>query len=215
MPSRRPIVVLGTHDFSEEVDDLVADCPDLEITHFAENLDRERCRAPFLGREVVWIDDMPRLRETHAAVCAIGTVRRHEFCLPVEEMGFRFASVVHPSASLLRSVTVGDGCVVGLGVLVGARTTLGRHVIVNRGSSLGHRTTVGDYVTIAPGCTIAGRVTIGSRVYVGMGSVVLNDLRIGDGAVIGAGSVVTKDVPAGTMVLGYPAAPAQRGIDGL
>lgn len=202
-PTRR-LVLLGTGAFAEEIADVISDCPDTELVGFAENLDPERVERPLLELPVHWIDDLPSL-EGCQFVCAIGTTKRSAFTRRVAELGLPFGRVVHPSARLSRTATLGEGSILNVGVVVAAHTRLGHHVIVNRGALIGHHTTVGDHVTISPGANVGGRVRIGDGAYLGMGSIVLNDLTIGPGSIVGAGAVVTKDVPPHVQVLGIPA----------
>jgi acetyltransferase EpsM len=211
---REKLIILGTHTFAEEVADLVADGSEYELVAFGENWDRTRCDGALQGLPVIWIDALGALAATHVAVCAIGTTRRAAFVEQVEAMGFRFATIRHPTARVSRTSTVGAGSILSAGVIVAAHAAIGRHVIVNRGTLIGHHTTIGDGVTISPGANIAGRVTIGAGVYVGMGAIVLDSLKIGNGSVIGAGSLVAQDVPDRVQVIGAPARIAKRGVDG-
>ena len=48
-------------------------------------------------------------------------------------------------------------------------------------------------------------VTIGECVQIGSGAILLPGVTIGDGAIVGAGAVVRWDVKSGTRVLGIPA----------
>ena len=214
MSDTERLIILGTHVFAEEVADLVGDCGEYELVAFAENWDRTRCRAPLLGRPVVWIDELPELAATHLTVCAIGTTRRAAYVKQVEAMGFRFATIRHPTARVSSTSTIGPGSIVSAGVVVASHTTIGRHVIVNRGCLIGHHTTIADGVTISPGANIAGRITIGAGAYVGMGAVVLDSLTIGRGSVIGAGSLVTRNVPDHVQVMGAPARVTREGVEG-
>ena len=98
MTSRPKLIILGTRLFAEEVADLVGDGTAYDLAGFAENWERERCRAPFLGLPVHWVDDLTPLAATHLAVCAIGTTRRAAYITQVEGMDFRFGTVLHPTA---------------------------------------------------------------------------------------------------------------------
>lgn len=214
MSGKQKLVILGTRIFAEEVADLVSDGDDYELTAFAENWERERCDRPLLGLPVIWVDDLGPLAATHLAACAIGTTHRSRFVTQVEAMGFRFATVRHPTARISRTSTLGPGSIVSAGAVVAAHTSIGQHVIVNRGVLIGHHTTIGDYVTISPGANIAGRVTVGSGTYVGIGAIVLDYLTVGSGSVVGAGSVVTRDVPDHVQVIGVPARVTKEQVEG-
>ncbi|HEY3607474.1 MAG TPA: acetyltransferase [Pseudonocardiaceae bacterium] len=212
--TRQPVVVLGTGLGAEHLADLIDECPDLELTAFAENLDRDRSTKPLLGRPVLWIDELPPLAGTHQAVCAIASNQRWRFVAPVEAMGFRFAVVRHPAAHISRTATIGPGSTVSVGAVIGAHTTLGRHVIVHRGTLIAHHTTIGDYVTFGPGANIAGAVTVGAGTWIGMGAIVVDYRTVGAGCVVGAGAVVTADVPDNVQVVGVPARITKEHVDG-
>jgi len=207
---RRRLAILGTHGFSGEVLALAEDGGAFEVTHFVENRDRARCAGPLHGRPVIWVDDLPRLKDSHEVICGIGSLSRREFAEAAEAMGMRFATIVHPSARLVPGTRVGAGSILSLGVLAASDVAVGRHAILNRGATFGHGTRLGDYVTVGPGSNVAGRVEIGDRAHLGMGVNVLNDLKVGKDATVGAGSVVTRDVLDGQFVLGYPAMPVKR-----
>ena len=83
-------------------------------------------------------------------------------------------------------VTIGSGCVIADGVLVGSSD----HDRVDRHRVHG-----------------TGPITIGDRVFLGQRSVVLGGVTIGDGATVGAHAVVTRDVAPGQTVVGIPARP--------
>ena len=210
----RPVLVLGNDVFAEEVADLVAACPDLELAAFVENLDRERCSRRVAGRPVLWVEEIAELAPSHAAVCGIGTNRRSEYVAQVADLGVGFVSVRHPRAHVAPTAEVGVGAILGVNAVVAARARVGEHVILNRAASIGHHTTVGDYVTMGPGANIAGLVTIGPGSWIGIGATVIDRVAIGRGAVVAAGAVVTRDVPDNVQVAGIPAREIRAGVSG-
>jgi acetyltransferase EpsM len=210
----QPVLILGSGVFAEEVADLVAECPHLELGAFVENLDRERCARGVADRPVLWVDEIRELAQTHRAVCGIGTNRRTEYVEQVARAGLGFVTVRHPRAHVAPSAEVGLGAILGVNSVVAAQARVGEHVIVNRGASIGHHTTVGDYVTIAPGANIAGLVTIGPASWIGIGATVIDRVTVGRGAVVAAGAVVADDVPDNVQVTGVPAREVKRGVHG-
>lgn len=51
-----------------------------------------------------------------------------------------------------------------------------------------------------------GHVKIGNHCWIGAKAIILSGVELGDGCVVGAGAVVTKSFPAGSRVVGVPAA---------
>jgi len=209
-----PILILGTHYFAPEVDDLIEDTRGLEVVGFVENLDRTRCDRPICGKPVHWVDDLAHVDPRTHLLCAIGSTKRAKFIDDVARFRLPFARLIHPSARISRRSTVGEGSIASAGVIVAAGATIGRHVIMNRGVLIGHDTAIEDYVTISPGANIAGRCILGSQSYVAQGAVITDGLKIGRNSVVGAGAVVTRDVPDRVMVMGLPARIVKEGIDG-
>lgn len=211
---KKPLLILGTRTLAEEVFDLVTETDEYEVTGFVENMDRSLCDKPIEGLPVHWVDDIAPLAATHVAVCALGTTKRSRFTEEVARLGFRFGTVIHPSARISRRTTVGEGSIVSAGVIVATRTTIAEHVFINRGALIGHHTTIGSHCSIMPGANIAGSCTIGRRCYIGMGSIIIDHLSIGEGSIVGAGSVVTRDVPPSVQVVGVPARIIRENVDG-
>ena len=213
MSGRQPLLVLGTRDFSFEIAELAEETGEYEVTAFVENLSRERATETLEGRPIVWIDDVDALAETHLAVCGLGTTRRRIFAEQASEHGLRFATIVHPSARVPASASIGEGSIVSAGVVVGTRACLGRHVFLNRGSLIGHHTTLADYASVMPGANVAGFCSIGEAAYIALGAIVADRLTVGNGAVVAAGAVAVADVPARTQVMGVPARVVKEGIE--
>jgi len=214
MAAGQPLLILGTHVLAPEVADVVSDIPGVRVAGFVENMDRARCATPIDGLPIYWIDDIAPLAATHVATCGIATTHRSRFTDQVDAIGMPFATLVHPTAHVSRTVELGPGTLVGAGVVIGAHTRLGRHVFVNRGALIGHHTTIADFVTIHPGANVAGACEIGEATYVGMEAVVIDHTKVGRHSVIAAGAVVIEEVPDGVLVAGVPAKVVKRNIAG-
>lgn len=122
-------------------------------------------------------------------------------------LGWRPATLVHPTAVLLGGASVGAGSQVCAGAIVGVAAVVGTDVIVNTAASLDHDDLIGDHAFVGPGAHLAGRVTVGSGAHVGIGAIVREGCTIGDRAYVAAGAVVVRNVPPGMRVAGVPARP--------
>lgn len=143
-----------------------------------------------------------------AAGIAIGGIRggeRSALKALLEAKGFSFPALVHRTAFVADSATIGAGCQILAHARVCAEAFLGQAVIVNTGASVDHECAIGDGTHIAPGAILAGEVKVGANAFVGAGAVVLPRVAIGAGAIVGAGAVVTKSVPDDATVVGNPA----------
>jgi sugar O-acyltransferase (sialic acid O-acetyltransferase NeuD family) len=195
-----PLYILGTGLLAEEFS-AIGHAAGYEVEAFVENLDETKTSGRLCERPVIWVDELPA---GAPCVCALSTTKRRRF---IEQVADRasFVTLVHPSATVLESTTLGEGTIVSSGVLVGSNTRIGRHVFMNRGAMVGHHARIGDFVTLQPGVNVAGAGEIGDQTYVGMSAVVLERLTIGRGVTIAAGSLVSRDIPDHALVAGAPA----------
>ncbi len=97
---------------------------------------------------------------------------------------------IHPGARIGKQVFIDHG----MGVVIGETATVGDGCLIYKGvvlggTSLEHR---------------VRHPQVGSNVVIGSNACILGNIAIGDGARIGSGSVVVKPVPAGATVVGVP-----------
>jgi sugar O-acyltransferase (sialic acid O-acetyltransferase NeuD family) len=139
--------------------------------------------------------------------------------LPAE----RYATIIHPSASVSGTSRVGPGSVLLAQAVLTAAVTVGSHVAIMPHVTLTHDDVIGDFATVASGVRLGGGVRVGECAYLGAGALVREQRSIGPGALVGMGAVVTRDVPAGQVWTGLPArylreaatAAASSGADGV
>jgi len=210
----KPLLILGTGTFAVEIADVASEIPGVTVAGFVENLDRAKCEKPLDGKRVYWIEELGAMAATHRFVCGLGTTHRSRFTEQAEALGCEFATLVHPTARVPASSSLGKGTIINAGVIIASHTQLGAHVSVNRAATIGHHTRIGDFVTIGPGVNLAGNCQIGAAVYVGIGATIIDNLTIGPHSVVGAGAVVTENVPERVLVVGVPAKIVKRNIEG-
>jgi sugar O-acyltransferase (sialic acid O-acetyltransferase NeuD family) len=117
----------------------------------------------------------------------------------------RWATVVHPTASVPQGSSLGPGTLLLAGVVITTPLRIGAHVVAMPHVLITHDDKISDGVTFAGRVSLGGAVTVGECAYFGQGSLVREMLFIGAGAVIGMGSAVLHDVPAGEVWADVPA----------
>jgi sugar O-acyltransferase (sialic acid O-acetyltransferase NeuD family) len=159
---------------------------------------------PVLGE--IGLLGSPEYRDA-LAVCFIyggSILTRVKIVERMEQMGVKFASLIHPSVTTDR-VEIGDGCVVKEGCILNYGAKVGRHCILGFGTFIGHETVLEDLVYCAQRVTIPGRVRVKRCATLGVGSVLNGDITVGEYAMVGLGAVVFRDVPDRSTVIGNPA----------
>ncbi len=119
--------------------------------------------------------------------------------------GYTFSQVIHPAATIMDDVQLGEGVQIMAGAIVQTGCVIGDNAIVNTGAIVEHDCMIGEHVHVAPGAVISGNVQIGAMTHIGTAATVIQGIKIGEGVIIGAGTVVVKDVAPGKKVIGNPA----------
>ncbi len=205
------VVIVGAGGFGRETASLLADLADAGecIPEGFLDDDPELSGAIVAGLPVLGEIDVAKELTSVSFVVAIGNP--HDFAAKeriVARLGLqpdRYATLVHPRASIGRDVRIEEGSVLLAGTVVTHGVTIGRHVGIMPNAVITHDDTVGDFTIIGSGVTIAGAVAVEAGAYIGAGATIGGGLTIGEGALIGMGAVVTRDVPPGETWAGVPA----------
>jgi sugar O-acyltransferase (sialic acid O-acetyltransferase NeuD family) len=207
----RPLVILGTGGSAYDVLDIIgslnAQSPTWEVAGFLDDARPPGSRyldLPILGA----LKDASRFPEC-SFINVIGSEtsyrRRAEIVQSTGLAPERFATLVHPKASVSPWARLGRGVYVSFGASVGGGVVTGDHVSFSPGCIIGHDSVISDCALIAPGAVISGFVRVGRSCYIGAGAMIRQRVRIADGALVGIGAVVIRDVAAEATVVGNPA----------
>ena len=116
----------------------------------------------------------------------------------------QFPPIVHSSAWVSPTASLGRGSVVLAQASVGSGSTLGVGALINTGASLDHDSTLGDFASLGPGARTGGNTLIGPRTMLGLQAGILQGRTIGEDTVVGAHSLVIEDIPALSVAMGTP-----------
>jgi sugar O-acyltransferase (sialic acid O-acetyltransferase NeuD family) len=210
LKTKEKLVVFGAGGHAKVVIDIIEQQETYEIAGLLDD-DPKHGGKRFFGYPVLGTRaDLPALISTqlcHAIVTIGDNASRAAVAAHLSQLGWRFASAIHPGASIGRGVTIGPGSVVMAGCVINADARLGAQVIVNTGATVDHDCVIEDAVHVAPGCHLCGGVSVGSGSLLGAGSTVTPGVHIGGNAIVSAGSTVIRDVADETKVSGSPARP--------
>lgn len=110
------------------------------------------------------------------------------------DQGATFAKLIHPTAIISPSATIGKGVVISHNASVGPKVQIGNYNFINSRSTIGHDTQMGDFNFISPQVALAGNTTIGDGNLIGTNCCTIPGVNIGSNNKIGAGMVVYKSV---------------------
>jgi sugar O-acyltransferase (sialic acid O-acetyltransferase NeuD family) len=209
----RQLVIIGAGGFGQEaiwvaesMNPALAETERWEILGYLDD-NPERDGQEFYGYRVLGrpSEGARKGRETWY-YCAVGNnTSRAQLAARLDDLGWRAATLVHPSVIQARYTSIGEGTYIGAGSIVSPNARIGRHVIINQRVSIGHDAVMDDFSQACPGAQINGRCRVGRGALVGSNASLLQDKRVGDNAVVGANSQVVRDVETGTTVCGVPA----------
>jgi sugar O-acyltransferase (sialic acid O-acetyltransferase NeuD family) len=158
---------------------------------------------------------MEHLRKTscypdgvEACALGIGDNRLRQSRLQLLD-GLDAPALVHPTAYVSLTATVGRSSVVFPHAVVNPDAWIGDAVIVNTGAIVEHDCRLESAVHVSPGAVLCGGVSVGERSWVGAGATVIHGITIGKDSIVGAGSTVIRQVADGETVVGSPAKAAK------
>lgn len=123
-----------------------------------------------------------------------------------EDARYRFPPIIHRSAWVSPTASIGAGAVVLSMASVGAHCTVGVGAVLNTSSSLDHSSELLEFASLGPGAHTGGDVRIGKRAMVGLNAGVFPRVVVGNDSVVGAHSMLRENTEANSVSMGVPAA---------
>jgi sugar O-acyltransferase (sialic acid O-acetyltransferase NeuD family) len=141
-----------------------------------------------------------------AVVLAVGdNTARARIFEGLRAAGETLPLLVHPSAAVASSASLGSGTLVLAHAVINAEAMVDENVIVNTAATIDHHSKIGRHAHIAPGVHLAGGCRVGEGGAIGIGTIIAPAVSIGARTFVGAGSVVLEDLPADVIAYGSPA----------
>lgn len=212
MNELRDLLLVGAGGFAREAAEAVravnSSAPTWRLLGFLDD-DPAKQGASIGGLPVLGeVDSVGRYPDALLLLCPGRPDNYVSRALLAERLGLpdeRFATVVHPAATLGTTSSIGAGSILLANVDLTADVTVGRHVVVMPQVVLTHDVQIGDWATIAAGVRVGGGCRVGRGAYLGSGACLRENRSVGEWSLIGMGSVVTHDVPPRRLWFGAPA----------
>lgn len=100
-------------------------------------------------------------------------------------------------------VEIGANCTIDNGTI--RNTRIGNGTKLDNQVHIGHNTRVGNDCLLCGQSGISGSVELGNNVVLGGQSGVSDNIFVGDRVIVGGGTKILSNVPAGRVLMGYPA----------
>lgn len=200
----RPVIILGAGGHATVVADALRQSGRKIIGLLTPDAKpgAELCGSIVLGDDQALDEYSPDAIELANGIGAMpGNNARWHQSAQMRELGYRFISVIHPSAVIAEGVALAEGVQIMAGAVIQPGVGIGRDSIINTGVLLDHDCVIGGSCHIAPGAVCSGGVRMGDGVHLGTGSVIIQGISIGLGSVVAAGSVVYRDISDNTTFI--------------
>lgn len=204
------IIIVGAGRFGRELCCWLEDMLDPASMRIAGFLDDTRAAAPCLNEKysyaLLGAIDTYHVRAGDVFVIAIGNpAAKLRIATVLQDRGATFFNLIHPTAVVARTASLGTGTIICPFALVSADSVLHDFVTINSYSSIGHDAVIGRGTTLSSHVDITGGVIAGDGVFFGSSACVLPQVSIGAGATVGAGAVVMRKIEPGATVFTMPA----------
>lgn len=187
------MAIVGAGDYSQVVTELVWD-NGYEIECYLDEFHYSR----FI-RDVPVRQFMPFLSEYatgHCFALAVGdNAVRSRLARLIREFGGTLPSLIHSTAFVCRTASVGSGSTVSARAAVMSSSTIASNVIVCAGAVVSHHVSIEDNCLIGVGSHLGSRARVHQGALLGVGSVVKPGISIGAESVLGAGSTAYDNLP--------------------
>lgn len=200
------VILFGVGQIAEVMAHYIEDDPGLNLVGFVVDRQYLPASCDFKGLPVAAWDDVRRTFSPDQ-VRLLGPVSyrgnnkfRRDRHIEAKEMGYRFASYIHPS-SHVSGALVGENSVILEDCTVQPYARLGVGTILWSKVHIGHHATVGDFCFFASFCGIAGNARVGDCTFFGGQTGLADNLSVGSDCIVGAGTVLTENVPDGALAV--------------
>lgn len=143
--------------------------------------------------------------EKQVLICIGSPEERHQVFLELKQFGFSFGTLVHETAWVANSASIGEGTIICPFAFIGAMAVIEANSLINTRSTVGHDVTVGMSAVLSPHCDMNGASKCGRVSFLGAGAILDPSAEIGAYTKVSSGAVVKQKFGDGFLLTGNPA----------
>lgn len=196
------IAIIGAGGHALSVWDAVKSCGFEPVAFIDPHKVGNFCGLPVLASSSALDDTVANI------ALGIGTnyLRHAEYARIIEcSPKYKFPAIVHRSAWVSPSASIGAGAVILSMASVGSQCVVGVGAVMNTSSSLDHSSSLREFASLGPGARTGGDVQVGERAMVGLNAGIFPRVVVGNDSVVGAHSLLTEDLEPYSVSIGVPA----------
>ncbi|EMT45875.1 acetyltransferase [Anoxybacillus flavithermus] len=202
----KPVIIVGNGGHARVLTEVLLMQKKQILGYTAPTEEQNPYNITYLGTDEAILQHEPKRVELVNAIGSVSSTkfRAHIFSF-FKSRGYRFCTIIHPSAIVSSTAMLGEGVQIMAGAVIQPFVRIGDNTIVNTSASIDHDCYIGDHCHIAPGCVLSGSITIGNGTHIGTGTNIIQNIKIGKNVIIGAGSLVLRNICDCKKVHGSPA----------
>lgn len=207
----KDLYIVGAGGFGRTVAQIVReinqDREEFNICGFVDDNPSEKNNSLAQALDIPIIGSTDTLAEKHGYfVIASGNgATRKTLAAKIKPFGVSPATLVHPTAQVGSTASIGPGSILSLGAIVTTEVSTGAFCLHNIYSLVSHDCVLGDFVTLSPFAAMLGGSTCGDGAWLSTRSTLSVNTRLGTNSVLGAHALALKDVPDDQIAKGTPA----------
>lgn len=177
----KDVIIIGAGGHAQVILDILKMNENINVIG-ATALSKYDCKleVPYLGNDSTILEYNPnKIYLVNGIGSTTLPLKRKEIYIKFKEVGYFFESIIHPSAIISDTVTLGEGVQIMAGCIVQSCSNIGNNVLLNTAASVDHDSLIGDHTHLAPGVICCGNVEIGAGCHIGPGAILVQGAKIG------------------------------------
>lgn len=200
----KKILIFGIGPLAVTVFKLIQEIQEIEVVGFIVD-DEYYDKETFLELPLFKLSLVSKEYEIITCIGYKSIRKRKSKFVELVEKGFKFTNIIHPTAVVCESVTIGINNIIFPQVCLEPNVEIGDNNIIWSQSLVGHDAKIHSHNYISAKVLVGGNSTIKNGCFLGNATNMINDLQLEAETYLVAGSFLFTDTQESTKYFGNPA----------